>query len=286
MFRLFRQALASVAIMATVGLVAAGCGGSKGTPTPPPISNPDEIIARSITASSDITTLHVRLTVGGKVNLNSLSGGSSSGGLGGSIDLAGTYAEGDLDVSKQDAQDVKADLKFGMPGLLSLSGRVIVVDGYSYMQVSLQGDKYVKAKLDSALPVPLPSVEPSATLDIAGQVEELRKSLKDAGATTSLKGDEKVDGKDCYRIAIDIPAAKLNELLGAAGDSAAGMKIESTQVDYYVYKDSLRPARFYLAANVTGVGNLTLEAIISKYGESVSVKAPDASQIQEATPSA
>jgi len=277
----------SFAIVAIVGLVAAGCGGSsKGTPTAPPVSDPDEIITRSVTASQNITSLHIRVNVGGKVNLSSLSGGSAGGGLGGSIDLAGTYAEGDIDASKKDTQDVKADLKFGMPGLLALSGRIIVVDGYMYTQVSLQGDKYSKSKLDTALPVSVPSADPSATLAIASQVDELRKSLKDAGATTSLKGDEKVDGKDCYHVAIDVPASKLNELLGTAGVASASMAIESTQVDYYVYKDSLLPAKVFLGANVTGVGNLTLEAIITKYGESVSVKAPDASQIQEATPAA
>jgi hypothetical protein len=197
-FRLFKPAFAVVAI---VGLVAAGCGGSSGTPgptAPPPISDPNEIITRSVTDVADATSLHFRADVSGKVNMSSL--GSDSG-LSGSIDLAGTYAEGDVDIQNQ-----AADLKFGLPGLLGLSGRVIIVDGYMYMQMSLQGDKYTKSKLDESLPVDLPSPDASASGAIASQVEELRKSLQDAGMTATLKGDEKVEGKDCYHVQITIPA--------------------------------------------------------------------------------
>jgi hypothetical protein len=273
-FRLFKPAFAVVAI---VGLVAAGCGGSSGTPgptAPPPISDPNEIITRSVTDVADATSLHFRADVSGKVNMSSL--GSDSG-LSGSIDLAGTYAEGDVDIQNQ-----AADLKFGLPGLLGLSGRVIIVDGYMYMQMSLQGDKYTKSKLDESLPVDLPSPDASASGAIASQVEELRKSLQDAGMTATLKGDEKVEGKDCYHVQITIPADELNNLLSEGGDTTAGLAIDSLSLDYWVYKDSLRPAKISISGAAADAGNLTVDLVISDYDKSVDIQAPDPSQIQEA----
>jgi hypothetical protein len=273
LFRLVRPALAVVAI---IGLVAAGCGGSSGTPTPPPISDPEEIITRSVTNVADATSLHFRAEVSGKFDMSSL--GEGGGGLGGSIDLAGTYAEGDVDIKNQ-----AADIKFGLPGLLGLSGRIIVVDGYMYTQMSLQGDKYTKSKLDESLPVDIPSPDASASGAIASQVAELRKSLKDAGATATLKADEKVEGKDCYRISLSIPIDKVNDLISENGGSTADMKIDNLSVDYWVYKDSLRPAKVTVSGAATGTGSLTLNAIVSNYDKSVKIEAPDPSQIQEGT---
>ncbi len=282
MIRLFRPALALVAI---VGLVAAGCGGSAGTPTAPPISDPQEIITRSIANVADATSLHFRAEVGGKFNMNAL--GEGGGGLGGNMDLAGTYAEGDIDIKNQ-----AVDIKFGVPGMFGLSGRIIVVDGYTYMQNSLQGAKYTKSGLGDALPFDLPSPDASASPDapasgaIVNQIEEVRKNLEDAGLTVTLKDDEKVEGKDCYRISLSIPADKLNDLVSQNAGSVADVKIDSLSVDYWVYKDSLRPAKLLVSGAAADAGSLTLSVIISNYDGSVDVKAPDASQILESTPAA
>jgi hypothetical protein len=276
-FRLFRPAIAALAV---VGLIAAGCGGSSGTPTPPAISDPTEVLARSLEASQDITTFHLRVNINGKVNASTVLGGSA-GLLGGNIDLSGMYIEGDVDATSKSEQGLKADLTFAIPSLLGLNGRIIAVDGYVYMKDSVHGDKYTKSPLGSDLPIDIPSALPSASGDFASQLADLQKSIKDAGITPTLKDDGKVDGKDCYHISLDVPADKLNELAGAAGDATAGMSVQSVTVDYYVYKDSLRPAKLAVSATVTGAGTLSAEIIITKYGESVSVKAPDASEIQD-----
>jgi hypothetical protein len=272
-FRFLKPMLAAGAI---VGLVAAGCGGSSGTPTPPPISDPNEIITRSLEELTKSTSMHVRITVDGELDLSGL--GDSAGGLAGKINLSGTYVEGDIDITNE-----ALDFKFGVPALLALSGRIIVVDGYSYTQISLQGDKYTKSEAGDNLPVDLPSPEASASGEIAAQIEELKKQLDEAGIEATLEGDAKVDGKDCYHISIKIPAEKLSELMGEVDSTAAGVQIEDAQFDYYVYKESLRPAKISASGKAAGTGQASFELIVTKYDQSVDIKAPDPSQIQEDT---
>lgn len=273
MFRFLKPILAAAAIM---GLVAAGCGGSSGTPTPPPISDPMEIITRSLDEVQKSTSLHVRVTVDGSLDMSGL--GEITGGLSGNIKLSGTYLEGDVDVTNQ-----ALDFKFGVPALLALSGRIIVVDGYSYTQISLQGDKYAKSEAGENLPVDLPSPGASASGEIAAAVDEIKKQLDEAGLEATLESDAKVDGKDCYHISIEIPAEKLDELMGEAAAAAPSVKIEDAQLDYYVYKDDLRPAKITASGRADLTGQASLEVVITKYDQKVDIKAPDPSQIQEDT---
>jgi hypothetical protein len=265
--RLSRSALAIVAI---VGLVAAGCGGSSGTPgptAPPPISDPKEIVVKSIESLMDTGTLHLRGTVTGTLDLSSL--GESGSGFGGKIDLAGTYVEGDVDM-KAEAIDVKV----GVPALLGLSMHMIAVDGYSYTQISLQGDKFAKQKSDE-------SDTPLTKEDIAKQLEDFKKQIDESGAEFSLKGDGKVDGKDCYHVAITIPAEKLSDIAGEAGEAIPSVDMQDVTVDYYVYKQNLRPARLSGSGDAGAAGNLTFELTITDYDKAVNIKAPDDSQIEE-----
>jgi hypothetical protein len=272
-FRFLKPILAAGAI---IGLVAAGCGGSSGTPTPPPISDPYEIISRSLDEVQKSTSLHVRATVDGNLDLSGLS--EMTGGLSGKINLSGTYLEGDIDVTNQ-----ALDFKFGVPALLAISGRMIVVDGYSYTQISLQGDKYTKSEAGDNLPVDLPSPGASAGGAIADAVEEIKKQLDETGYEATLEGDAKVDGRDCYHISITIPAEKLNEIVGEAGAAAPSVTIEDSQLDYYVYKDNLRPARIAASGKAESTGQVSLDVTITRYDKKVSIKAPDPSQIEEDT---
>jgi hypothetical protein len=250
-FRFLKPILAAAAI---TGLVAAGCGGSSGTPTPPPISDPMEIITRSLDEVQKSTSLHVRVTVDGSLDMSGL--GEITGGLSGNIKLSGTYLEGDVDVANQ-----ALDFEFGVPALLALSGRIIVVDGYSYTQISLQGEKYTKSEAGENLHVDLPSPGASASGEIAAAVEEIKKQLDDAGLEATLEDDAKVDGKDCYHISIKIPA------------------------DNYVYKDNLRPAKLTASGRADITGQASLEVVLTKYDQKVDIKAPDPSQIQDDTDS-
>lgn len=273
MIRKLGLAAASIFSLALV----AGCG-SSGTPTPPPISDPIELINQAVTKAPDVSTFHLKIDIAGKINTAALGSSGSSLGLGGSMDLAGTKIEGDIDVKK-----AATDLKFTMPGLMGLSGEVIVVDGSAYYKISLLGEKYTQSKLSDltgGLPVSVPSALPSGSA-IADQVAEFRKQLQDAGVTMTMKPDDKVDGQAVYHVSVNLPLEKINTLLAAEGGSgAAAMKLDSANVETWFYKDTLLPAKFEIAGSSSSIGNLDIVISMTAYNKGVTVAAPPADQIQ------
>jgi hypothetical protein len=262
-----------VALTVVAGLaIVAGCS-SSATPTPSPISDPQLLLTQSVAKTADVSSLHIKIDLSGKVNTSSL--GESASMLGGSFDLTGTNVEGDVDVKKQ-----AADLKFAMPGLLSLSGEVIVIDGYAYTKISLQGDKFTKSKLSDltgGLPVSVPSAMPSAGA-VVDQVAALRKSMQDAGVTMTMKGDDKIDGKDAYHVEVGLPMDKINTLL--ASGAANAPKLDSANVDAWFYKDDSLPAKVEIKGASSTIGNLDMVMTMTGYNKAVTIAAPSADQIQ------
>lgn len=264
--------------MALAGVViASGCGGSSGTPTPPPISDPHEVITQAVALASAVKSLHIKIEVSGSVNIGAL-GGSSGAGLSGNMDLSGTTLEGDVDVTKQ-----AADLKLAVPGLFGTTGEFIVVDGYVYTKISIlpQGDKFTKSKLSATIPVSIPSPGAIASGVITDQIDAFRKVLTDAGAVATLKPDDKVGGKDAYHVSISLPIAKINSMLGAQGGSAAsGMTLDSASVEIWTYKENLLPARIEIKASAGATGNLDVVVTLSNYDQAVTIKAPADSDVK------
>ena len=274
MTRLPKPALALMAVTAIV--FAGACGGNSGTPTPPPITDPSEVITKSVAVVPAVKSLHLKLEVSGKVNTGALTGGSSGGlGLSGNFDLAGTTVEGDVDVTK-----VATDLKFAVPGVLGLTGEAIVVDGNLYYKTSLTGDKFTQSKLSDTVPVSIPSPGALASADITSGIASLRKSLDDAGAKATLLADDQVNGKDAYHVSISVPVDKINAMLAQSGSATAGLTLDSASVDYWAYKDSLLPAKISIVGSAGTLGNLSLTLTLTDYGKSVTVTAPAASDIK------
>jgi hypothetical protein len=258
-------------------VIAAGCGGSSGTPTPPPIKDANEVIVKSVDNiaynATSVKSLHVKFEISGTLNLGSLTSGS---GLGSSFDLAGTTIEGDVDVANQ-----AADLKLSAPGLLALKGEGIFVGGKAYYTSTLTNpDGKFKVVDTSSTPISLPSPTAMASGQIAKDIADFTNELTGAGATTTLKGNEKVAGKDAYHVSINFPVDKLNAMLaGTGGGTTAGMTLDSATIDYWVYTDTVLPAKLAISASSAQLGNLTLTATLSDYGKSVSISAPTADKI-------
>ena len=274
MIRLARPALALVALAGVV--IAGGCGSSSGTPTPPPISDPHEVITQAVAHASAVKSLHIKIEVSGSVNTGALSGGSSGGLLSGNIDLSGATLEGDVDVTKQ-----AADLKLAIPSLFGTTGEIIVVDGYTYTKISLVGDKFTKSKLSASIPVSLPSPGAIASGVITDQIDAFRKTLTDAGAVATLKPDDKVGGKDAYHVSISLPLDKINSMLAAQGGSAAsGITLDSASVEIWTYKENLLPAKIEVKASAGAVGHLDVVVTVSNYDQAVTIKAPADSDVK------
>ncbi len=272
MIRLPRRALALVALVGVV--IASGCGGSSGTPTPPPISDPHEVITQALAHVPAVKSLHIKVEVSGKINTGALPGSSGAGAI---INLVNTSLEGDVDVTRQ-----AVDLKFAVPGLFGTTGELIVVDGYLYTKISALGDnKFNKSKLSDSVPVSIPSPGALASGALTAQVDSLRKALDDAGAVATLKPDDKVNGKDAYHVSISLPLTAINSMLaGLGGSAASGITLDSASVEIWVYRDNILPAKIEIKAAAGAVGNLDVAVTLSNYDQAVTIKAPADSDVK------
>jgi len=271
-----QSALAFSGVLLAIAVV--GCGSSSATPTAPPLTNPNEIITRSATGLTAVQTVHFDVAVSGSVNPSALGSSGSALGLSGSLKLDGTTVSGDIDIQKQ-ALHVSAS----MPTLFGLTADIIQVDGYQYVKISMFGTKYTKSPAST---LPIPSAAPSATLDISSAdissaVTSLKSSLTAAGVTTTLVGRDQVDGRDAYHVSVSVPKDLINQQIGALGGSTtSGISIDSLTLDYWVYVDSLNPAKMELKASSATLGNLTVTVTLAKYNQPVTIKAPADSEIE------
>jgi len=266
-----RSTFAFAGVLLAIAVV--GCGSSSATPTAPPLTDPNEIITRSATGLTAVQTVHFDVAVSGSVNTSALGSSGSALGLSGSLKLDGTTVSGDIDIQKQ-AFHVAAS----MPTLLGLTADIIQVDGFQYTKISLVGTKYTKSPAST---LPIPSAAPSATLDISSAVTSLKSSLTAAGVTTTLVGRDQVDGRDAYHVSVSVPKDLINQQIGALGGSTtSGISIDSLSLNYWVYVDSLNPAKMELKASSATLGNLTVTVTLTKYNQPVTIKAPADSEIQ------
>ena len=266
-----RPALVFSGVLMALAMV--GCGSSSATPTAPPLTDPNEIITRSATGLTAVQTLHFDVAVSGSVNTAVLGSAGSGLGLSGAIKLDGTTASGDVDIQKQ-ALHVSAS----MPTLFGLTADIIQVDGYQYVKISMFGTKYTKSP---ATTLPISTAAPSASLDISGTVASLKSSLTAAGVTATLVGRGQVDGRDAYHVSVSVPKDLINQQIGAlVGSTTSGISIDSLSLNYWVYVDSLNPAKMELKASSATLGNLTVTVTLAKYNQPVTIKAPADSEIE------
>src|SRR5664280_2486500 len=199
------------------------------------------------------------------------------GGLGGgSIKLDGTTVSGDVDIQKRNLR-----ISASVPTILGLTADIIQVDGYQYTKISLSGTKYTKSKA-SDTPL-LATAAPGATLDISSTVDSLKSQLDAAGSTATLLGRDQVGGRDAYHVTVSVPTSYINQQLTALGSTTGGATLDSASLDYWVYTDSLYPAKAEIKAASATIGSIDVTVTLTKYNEPVTITAPPASEIQAGT---
>ncbi len=255
-----RRPLAPLAAFAAIlAVLAAACSSA---PAAPQLSDPKEILTRSVENLQNLKTVHFKADISGQVKLD-LGGGSGSG----SIDLKGTTAEGDLDMAGS-----KLRATASAPLLLGLTMDMVVIDQTTYIRTSVSGDKYQKT---TSSPGPsasgLPTDPKQAIADLKTELDKLPNAPKKLG-------DEKVNGTDCYHVQVAIPASDVTDALAAASMSPAG--VGDATLDVWVAKDSLRPAKLAVQGGSADTGTLSVAITFSAYDQSVNISAPPADQIQ------
>lgn len=303
MIRIPRRALA---LFAGFAVIAGACGSSTATlpggksgpggSTNPNFNpnDPSSIITQMVSSGPDVKSFHIKITVGGTIKSDALSGAGAGtdnplGGLSlGDIKLDGTTIEGDVDVANQAAHLALTVPPIAALGGIPIAGDVIVKDAALYYKIDMLGPKYTKTdfgSLTSDLPVAVPTPGASGLAGLQDEVTKLRQQLDDAGVKATLVGVENVAGKDAYHINLSVPIDKLNEqIAGAAASAASDMKIDSASVDFWVYKDNNAPAKLQIKAASSAIGNLDVLVTVTDYDKPVTISAPPASQIATPAP--
>ena len=258
------------ALVATIAVVVAACGSSAASP----LTDPSEILTKSLTSLDGIKTAHLQLDLSGKVSADLTGTGSS-----GQLDLAGTNATVDLDVAGKKLHAVGS-----VPAALNTGGEVIVTADAVYYKLTgplSQSDKFTKLPMSSLSgSVPSLSPNPSASGAAAAAIDEIQKALGQLPNKPTLQASQKCGDADCYDVQIKVSAADLAKLDPSLASQAPAQG--SATVDIFARTDNLRPAKLVIALDAGSQGSVTL-TVNATYDGSVNIQAPSADQVTEGT---
>lgn len=238
---------------AAAAVAFAAC--SSGTPAAPALTDPKEILTKSVLTLKDVKSVHLQADVSGAVKLD-LSGSGNPA----SIDLKGTTASGDLDIANK-----KAHLSFSAPALLNVTADIIVIGNDTYTKVSLLGPKYTKTTSANA------SDPTSAAADPQKAIDEINKFLNTPGVAPTKQADEKCGDKDCYHVSMNLTS---DQLSGVTGGLGSGAPTGTGTIDVWSQKSDLRPAKVAITANAGDQGTVTVTLTLSNYDAPVTINPP------------
>ncbi len=242
-------------LLAAAILAASACG-----PGAPALSDPKEILTKAVEALQAAKTVHLAVAVDGQFVLDILGTG------GGSMALAGTSLEGDLDIEAG-----KAKLTFAVPALLGLTGELISVDGASYVKTNITGELYQKSEAGAALPID--PTNPDALLN------ELNTWLEKPEIAPRKLDDVDCGGKKCYQVSIELNGAELAAL--SSPDPASFDPNSLITLTFKVEKDPVRLHALAASIAMGAQGSLTIVLTLSDWDKGVTIEAPPDDQIGE-----
>jgi hypothetical protein len=252
----------SLALAPLLVLMLAAC---QGTPAAPALSDPKEILTKSLTTLQDVKTFHVDADLSGKVNasLTGTGGGSQ-------LDLAGTKGSLDVDVTGK-----KVHATGSLPALLNSSGELIVLPDALYYKITgplAPSDKYLK------MDVPPEATASDSPADPAKAISDLQAGLDKLPTPPTKLADEKCGDADCYHVQLKVTAADVSKLASAA--PVTDFTNGDITLDVFTRKNDLRPAKFVASMSSAEMGSLSLTLTMT-YDVSINVAAPPADQVQE-----
>lgn len=244
-------------LLVAAAAVFAACGSS----STGGLTDPKDILVRSVDAIQAAKTFHLTGEVTGKVSVD-----MSGKGSGVALDLSGTTIQGDVDLDAR-----KAHVTLGAPALFGAGADVIVADGVTYTRVTgpiSRTNKYTK-QASSALGMP---ANPQEAID------DLKAGLGKLTTPPTKDPDESCGSADCYHLTLKVDSSDLGSIGGLAsavpGVSGAGT------VDLWVRKDNLQPAKIVVAMDAGGQGSGSVTLLLSAFGSRVTIQAPPADQVE------
>jgi hypothetical protein len=282
----------AAAIAATLtALVLAACNA---TPAASIITDPKLLLTTALGNAAAAKGVHVDVTASGQLPVD-LTGSASM--TGGGLDLTGTTASADIDLTAP-----AAHATFAAPGVLGLRGDLIAIDDTVYYKTTLTGPLYQHQSTGaSATPSSAPSAAPSGAASAANMIAELQTFLDQPGVDPVKGADVACGNATCSTVQIELTPEELAALgssqgaeLPTASLPIAMPDLSSTGVDltFRVEQATNRLAGLTIvveqaagasagpAASASGVsGPMTVDLTFSKWDESVTVTAPPAGQV-------
>lgn len=253
-------------VLATLAasLVVAACGGAPATPT---LTDPVEILAESVAAVQDATSVTVDAALDGTIAVDLTGSGSPQ-----PFPLDGASASATVDLAEG---DVRAT--FVVPSFLNLAGELIQVGDVSWLRTSMTGPLYQRQDAGGALPVD-PDELTGADLDL----------LRDTLAMPELapvKGDDVDCGPGrCYTVVIELTPEEMASLgVGQApGDLPADLSAATVTISVVVDHRTLLPAGLELVMDLGAEGSATVDLTFSGWNEPVAIEPPPAGEVAPA----
>ena len=279
-----RTQVAWLALLAVAGTLAACAGGAAGSVVPagPLLTDPGQILARSLSALNDARTFHLDGTLSGTLEADLTNSGTDS-----AIDLKGTGLTADADVPNQ-----RASLSISVPALFALKVDYVQIGPDTYSRNSLSGQTWThtsqaadESSAPSAIPTPRrigggspPPATPAASLDLVGQISA---GLANLPNPPTKGADVACGSKTCYSIGIIIP-------LSGGADAGLGLPLPSgasatVTVTLSIEQDTLLPVHAVALINGGTNGTFDLTLTLSKFNAPVTISAPPPDLVVEAS---
>jgi hypothetical protein len=283
-----RTQVARLALLAVAGTLAACAGGAAGSVVPagPLLTDPGQILARSLSALNDARTFHLDGTLSGTLEADLTNSGTDS-----AIDLKGTGLTADADVPNQ-----RASLSISVPALFALKVDYVQIGPDTYSRNSLSGQTWTHtsqaadgSSSPSAIPTPrrigggsppppATPATPAASLDLVGQISA---GLANLPNPPTKGADVACGSKTCYSIGIIIP-------LSGGADAGLGLPLPSgacatVTVALSIEQDTLLPVHAVALINGGTNGTFDLTLTLSKFNAPVTISAPPADLVVEAS---
>jgi hypothetical protein len=268
MFRIRRFAPPAAAIVA---LAAATFVGACQSAPPATLTDPKEILAAAVTATTAAKTVRIDGSADGTVGLEITGFDSPS-----AVELDGTTFSADLDLEGGDARAT-----FSAPGLLGLTGEVIAVDGASYLKTTLTGALY--RTLSTGAEIPESSGAARASIldgltDLLARPELDPVKAEDVGCGNTT----------CYRVQITLTPADMAALGAGDLEAPTGLPIPiplpdlttaTVDLTVLVAQDTTRLAGITANTDLGADGAAAVDLTFSKWDEAVTISPPPPDQV-------
>lgn len=255
--------LSLIAVVSVASMLLAACGSA--APAAPALTDPKEILTKTILSMKDVKTVEVTGSFTGNVTVPNM----------GALDLSTTKLSAALDIPNK-----KAKFSVDAPSILGTKVDALLIDQTAYLKVSgllagslgLTPDKYKKQD------VPMGSAAPNATADptqIAALVTQLNDVFAKLPNPPTKAADEACGDQQCYHVTLKVTADDLKALSPATASSITSGDLT---LDVWSRKNDNRPAKVTFAITSPEIGTVGITLDL-KYDGSVTVDAPPADQI-------